>query len=171
MLATALSAVSTGSPVDAALGSTNEYSQIDRLYIGADMPTAILVRHADVTGTGDPPLNVAGQARAGELRRVLGDAGVGAIFVSPRLRTQQTAAPLAAQLGIASTVLADADATVAAIRGLPASAVALVVGHTDTLPAIASGVGSEPLPAIGATEFSRLFVLTRGRLMRLRYGA
>lgn len=34
MLATALTAVSTGYPVDAALVSTDDYSQINRLYVG-----------------------------------------------------------------------------------------------------------------------------------------
>ena len=138
---------------------------------GRCLATAVLVRHADVTGAGDPPLNAAGQARAQELRHVLGDAGVSAILVSPLQRTQLTAAPLAADLGLVPAVHADVAGAVAAIRARPASSVALVVGHTNTLPDIVAGLGGPALPAIGASDFDNLFVLSHRRLLHLRYGA
>jgi phosphohistidine phosphatase SixA len=143
------------------------------IWFGRCVPRVVLIRHADVNiGSGtDPGLNAAGVIRAEELRHVLRNAGVQAIFVSSFLRTQQTAAPLAGDLGVTPTAVADAAAAVAAIRALPSSAAALVVGHTNTLPAIATGLGAGSFPAIGATEFDRLFVLDRGRLTALRYGA
>jgi phosphohistidine phosphatase SixA len=143
------------------------------IWFGRCAPRVVLIRHADVTsGTGtDPGLNAAGVARAEELRHVLRDTGIQAIFVSPLVRTQQTAAPLAGDLGLAPTVVADADAAVSGIRALPSSAAALVIGHTNTLPAIATTLGASSFPTIGATEFDRLFVLDRGRLTALRYGA
>jgi phosphohistidine phosphatase SixA len=143
------------------------------IWFGRCVPRVVLIRHADVTPGGgtDPPLNAAGVARAEELRHVFGDTGIQAIFVSEFLRTQQTAAPLAGDLGLIPAVIADTVATVSAIRALPSSAAALVIGHTNTLPAIASGLGASSFPTIGATEFDRLFVLNRGRLTALRYGA
>ena len=101
------------------------------LWFGRCVPRIVLIRHADVTydGGSDPPLNAAGVARAEELPRVLGGAGIQAIFVSEFLRTQQTAAPLAGDLGVVPTMLADPDATVTAIRALPPSSAALVVSH------------------------------------------
>ena len=136
-------------------------------------PTTILIRHADITaGPGDDaPLNAAGKARAQELRRVLGDARIGAIFVSTFRRTQETAAPLAADLGLDPLVPRDVAATVAAIRALPADAVALVVGHTSTLAGINAGLGGPALPAIDLQEFDHLFVRGAGSIAHLRYGA
>lgn len=143
------------------------------IWFGRCVPRVVLVRHADVTSGGgtDPPLNAAGLVRAEELRHVLGDAGIQAIFVSEFLRTQQTAAPLAEDLGLTPTALADPGAIVAGIRALPSSSAALVVGHTNTLPDIATQLGAASLPAIGATEFDRLFIQDRSRVTALRYGA
>jgi broad specificity phosphatase PhoE len=135
------------------------------------VPTTILIRHADVTGVGDPPLNAAGIARAQELRHVLADSDLSAIFVTSRSRSQMTAAPIAADLGITPTVIDDAALIAEAIRAQPGSATVLVVGHTDSLPVLVTALGGPALTAIGATQFDRLFVLHRGRLTRLRYGA
>ena len=142
--------------------------------IGRCTATVVLVRHADITsvaGNPDPPLNAAGTARADALRRALADAGVGAIFVTRFQRTRQTAQPLADALGIEPAIRDDVGETVAAIREQASSSTVLVVGHTNTLPDICAGLGGPALPAIGATEFDRLFVLTRRRLTHLRYGA
>jgi len=136
-------------------------------------PTTILIRHADVTpgGGSDPPLNAKGVARAHELRHVLADARISRIFVSQFQRSQRTAEPLAADLGIVPAVVADVAGAVTAIRKLRATAVVLVVGHTTTLPDISAGLGGPAIPAIGLSEFDHLFVHARGRLTHLRYGA
>jgi phosphohistidine phosphatase SixA len=142
-------------------------------WFGRCTATGVLIRHADVNpGSGtDPPLNAAGLARAQELRHVLADTGIGAIFVTHFQRSQQTAEPLASDLTLVPAVIDDVGGVVAAIRTLPSSSVALVIGHTNTLPEISAALGGVSFPAIGATEFDRLFVLARGRLTRLRYGA
>jgi phosphohistidine phosphatase SixA len=136
-------------------------------------PTVVLVRHADVApegGNPDPPLTVAGTARAEELRHVLGDAGIAAIFHTSLQRSQQTAAPLAAALSVTPQVIDDSAGVVAALKELASSSTSLVVGHTDTLPEICASLGGPTLPPIGAKEFDRLFVLAGKRLTRLRYG-
>lgn len=135
-------------------------------------PHTILIRHADVTpgGGDDPPLNAAGTARAKQLRRVLGDARISAIFVSERQRTQQTAKPLAAHLGLSPKEIGDEAGTVAAILALPSAATVLVIGHTTTLPDICAGLGGPALPAISPTEFDHLFIQTGKRVTHLRYG-
>jgi phosphohistidine phosphatase SixA len=132
----------------------------------------MLIRHADVAGGGaDPALSAAGSARAQELRHVLRDAGLDAIYVTRWQRTQQTAAPLAADLGITPTQVDAAVDVVAAIQARPPSSAALVIGHTNTVPDIIAGLGGPAGVTIEATEFDRLFVLLRGRLSQLRYGA
>ena len=127
--------------------------------------TTVLIRHADVPpGMGpNPALSADGLARAQQLRHLLGDAGIEAIFVTSLLRTQQTAEPIAADLQITPTVIDDVDALVTAIRARPSASRVLVVGHTNTVPGVISGLGGPAIPAIGATEFDNLFVLKIGR--------
>ncbi len=146
------------------------------LEVTRSFATVVLIRHADVAGGGDDPgLSAAGQARAQELRHVLADLPIAAIFVSSTQRTKQTASPLATKLGIAPTPMGNAFGPVGpiedAIRALDASSVALVVGHTATVPQLIAELDGPPNVPIGQTEFDRLFVLCSGRLITLRYGA
>ena len=138
-----------------------------------DSPALVLIRHADVTpvaGNNDPVLNAAGQARAQALRHVLADTGVETIFVTRFQRSRSTARPVAADLGLTPSVIDEVDAVVAAIGDLPAPSVALVVGHTDTLPKIIAGLGGPAIPPIGAPEFDHLYVHDRRRFIHLHYG-
>jgi broad specificity phosphatase PhoE len=137
------------------------------------MPTAILIRHADVDadGTDNPELNAAGRVRAQELAHVLGDAGIVEVLVTSLRRSQQTAAPLAAALGVEPTVADEVDDVIAAIRARQRGDTVLVVGHTNTVPEVIDGLGGPAGVTIGADEFDRLFVLGARHLTRLRYGA
>src|SRR5205809_7384909 len=70
--------------------------------------TVILVRHAEKNiepNNPDPDLSPAGQARAQELVRMLGAAGVNAIYATNFKRTQQTVKPLADKLGVPATLV------------------------------------------------------------------
>jgi broad specificity phosphatase PhoE len=118
-----------------------------------------------------PPLNEAGVTRSSELCHVLSDAGIEAIFVTHFRRSRQTAEPLEQMLGFAAEIIDDDAAIVAAIRALAASSVSLVIGHSNTVPAIITRLGGPSLPTIPATEFDNLFVLSSQRLTHLRYGA
>lgn len=139
--------------------------------------TVILIRHADVTASPEddpaqgPPLNAAGRARAQELRHVLADAGVGTIFVTSLLRSGQTAEPIAADLNIAPTVKDAVSTVIEAIRALPEASIALVIGHSNTVPDIIAGLDGPSLAILDGMEFDNLFVLSGPRLTHLRYGA
>jgi len=103
-----------------------------------------LVRHAEKGSEGkDPPLTEAGTARAKCLAHMLADAGVTHLFATEYQRTQLTVAPLAAALGLEVVVLppADGDALVEHLDGLPPNSVAVVAGHSNTVPAIAAALG------------------------------
>lgn len=124
--------------------------------------TVILVRHAErVSMTdADSPLSETGQARARALAQLLADAGVSTIITSDRLRTQQTAAPLAQARNLRPEVLpADQlDAVIASIQARRGGTI-LVVHHSNTVPALAEKLGAA-IPAIADDEYDRVVVLT-----------
>jgi broad specificity phosphatase PhoE len=144
--------------------------------MGGSQGTVILIRHADVTPDPegqpdpDPSLNAAGCVRARELCHVLRDAGIGAIFVTHFLRSRETAKPLEEKLGIEAKCIDAVVEVVEQIRTLPTSRVALVIGHSDTVPEIIARLGGPSLPILISEEFDNLFVLSGQRLTHLRYG-
>ncbi|HEV7612862.1 MAG TPA: phosphoglycerate mutase family protein [Steroidobacteraceae bacterium] len=150
----------------------------------AGSTVVVVIRHAekDVSvSAADPPLNEAGEARAALLARMFGDAKVlgrlDAIYVSPALRNRLTAAPLAAHLGIAETVVPSDDSAALARRVLhehPGGRI-LIVGHTDTVPQIVAALSGNPkIPEIGAAEYGTMYIVTvpkigHANLVRLNY--
>jgi hypothetical protein len=74
-------------------------------------------------------------------------------------------------LGVVPRVVDAIDEVVEAIRSLPAGEVALVIGHSNTVPEIIAGLGGPSLPMLASTEFDNLFVQAGQRLTHLRYGA
>ena len=150
-----------------------------------EMPTVILVRHAEKADdhATDPVLSPAGIARAEVLAATLKDAGVSAIITTPLKRTILTAQPLAKARGITPQVMPIArdgvaqhvQAVVAAIRKFGAGDVVLVVGHSNTVPAIIAALGGPAMPVICESDYANLFVLTADvaggvRLIRAKYG-
>lgn len=126
--------------------------------------TIMLVRHAEKAGdNGDVPLTPAGAQRAQELARVLGEAGIEAIYTSQYIRNIETARPLAGKLNLTPTVIDadDVEGLVTRLRKTGAGSAALVVGHSDTLPIIAEKLGVR-IKALEHTEYDRLVVVTFG---------
>ena len=143
----------------------------------AQSPTVLyLVRHAEkVDNSANPDLSEAGKARATELVRVLGDAGVSRVFSTDYTRTRETARPVAEASGV-PVELYDPRALPAAaamLKGIAGRV--LVVGHSNTTPALVQALGGDPGPAIDESEYDRLYILTvvPGQpvvTVRLRYG-
>lgn len=145
--------------------------------------TVILVRHAEKiadTMHGDVPLSEAGQLRARELARVLGGAGITAIYTTPYARTRQTAAPVAEALKL-QPVEVKSGATYAAemaaiVRERHAGGTVLVVGHSNTTQQVIRALGIADPPPIADPQYDDLFIVTMAagsepRLLSLRYGA
>jgi len=126
--------------------------------------TVIIVRHAERAGGNDPSVSIteAGRCRAAVLAGMLSGAKVRTIYTTELARTQQTAAPLALRLSIKPEVVPakDIDALVAKLRARTEEGAVLVVGHSNTLPAIVERLTGETEPAIGESEYDRMFVLT-----------
>lgn len=145
------------------------------------MTTIILVRHAEKNiepSNSDPDLSSAGQARAQELARMFGDAGIKAIYATQYKRTQQTVKPLADKLGLALTAV-DAKNTAELVRQIRAQHngdVVFVAGHNNTVPEIIGALGGPQLPIIPETEFDNLYIVTiyrvgKAKVLKMKYGS
>ena len=141
--------------------------------------TVILVRHGEkATSDPDTLLSDAGSARAKELARVLGAAGVTAIYTTQFQRTKLTAKPLADALKL-EPVVVNSGATFVKdlakrIREQHEGGVVVVVGHSNTTADLARELGATKVPAIPETQFDDLFIVTLGEqvtFVPLRYGA
>jgi len=139
--------------------------------------TVVLVRHAEKmpVPADDPPLSPAGAYRAKALAGWVADSDLASIYVSEFLRTRQTAEPVAANSGVEIVEMSadDVAGLARAIRSHRGETV-LVVGHSNTLPAVIEALGGGRVE-ISENDFSRLFVLTDSPLTRttvlaLRYG-
>ncbi len=111
----------------------------------------------------DPPLSPAGEERAAKLAAMLKDARVQAIFVTEYRRTQDTAKPLAAKLGQEPRKYAasDTNGLVRELRGRHADDIVLVVGHSNTLPALIKMLGGGDV-SIADNEYDSLFIIVPG---------
>ena len=134
----------------------------------------ILVRHAERQSSGtDPSLTAAGKRRAALLATMFAGAGVTAIFTSAAGRTKQTAAPLAAKVGVAPRQVDDSIAA-ARVQILAGGACVVVVGHSDTVPEFIEALGGPADVVIDDHEFDRMFALTlkppaAASLLQFRY--
>jgi broad specificity phosphatase PhoE len=149
-----------------------------------DVKTVILVRHAEKAAApaADPPLTEAGAARAVALRDALAGAGVQYILSTPTLRTTTTARPLAESLGLRvettappRAVAAHAAEVAAAVRARSEHTI-VVVGHSNTLPAILAALGGPRIADLCDGEYDQLFILRLDgsaptSVVRARYGA
>ena len=149
----------------------------------APATVVLVVRHAErAPGSGDPPISEAGQARALALAEIGKVTGVSVIITTQLQRTRQTAAPLAEALGIAAEVVTTQSdvpkhaADVAAAVRRHAGKTVLVVGHSNTVPAIVAALGGTKVPDLCDPEYDALFTLVLDaegavRTVRTRFGA
>jgi phosphohistidine phosphatase SixA len=143
--------------------------------------TVLVVRHADIdlSSPGAPPpgpaLTEAGRERSSLLARALADAGIATIVVSRYRRTRETAAPLAAEVGLDPDVVDQPATRAADILAGELGAVLLVVGHSDTIPELIETLGAGTVPAIEQDEFDNLYVVAisgpTSTVLHLHYGA
>jgi broad specificity phosphatase PhoE len=121
-----------------------------------------LVRHAEKAGDDlESPLTTAGAERAQALAQLLEKSGIKAIYTSEFRRTKETAAPLAAKLGITtiSKPAANPDAVLADISANHAGDIVLIVGHSTSVPALLKKWDPTADVQIGECEFDNIFVL------------
>ncbi len=137
--------------------------------------TVILVRHAekeaDPENPRDPLLSEVGSKRAESLAELLGHADVSHLFSSEFQRTKLTLAPLAAKHKLMAQVIPAGDGAkqIAELKELAPGSVAVVAGHSNTVPALVAGLGGQAKnlvdhPRYGKmlkdSEYGRVFVVT-----------
>lgn len=140
----------------------------------------VLVRHAEKAPEPgpDPALSAAGSERAQALSRALAALPLREALVSTYRRTTDTAAPTAKAHGLNPRPVdggaGHAAAVVDAVTAVSGGAM-LIVGHSNTLPAILEALGGPRLPDLEHCEFDVLWILdlrdTNPGLIRARYGA
>jgi len=127
----------------------------------AEAPAALevwLVRHAEkVDDSADPPLSPEGEARARHLAELLADAGIDAVHSTDYQRTRDTAGPVAEALGL-EVELYDPRDPEGFLDGLrQRGGTHLVVGHSNTTPALVEALGGDPGSPIDESEYDRLY--------------
>ncbi|MDF1502905.1 histidine phosphatase family protein, partial [Roseisolibacter sp. H3M3-2] len=141
----------------------------------------VLVRHAEKAAVpgDDPPLSEIGTARAEALRAALADAGVRHVVATARRRTSDTAKPLSDALGLTPELVPlqgnHVQAVADAVRRRRGEVV-LVVGHSNTIPAIIGALGGPKMRDLCDPQYAQLFVLElpaagAPRLVRGQFGA
>jgi len=135
--------------------------------LSAQPSLVVLVRHGEKqpTPTDDPSLSEAGMARATALGVALAHVTPGTIIVSTRKRTVETAAAVIAATLLTPTVISLDGGGATHIRAVAdavrqAKGVVLVVGHSNTVPAIVAALGGPKLPDICDASYATLFLLT-----------
>ena len=130
--------------------------------------TVIIVRHAEkADASADPVLSAAGEARANALAVALSASNLTHVFVTPLQRTRMTADLTARAHAITPEVVSLENGTEAhvrridqSIRALPAEAVVLVVGHSNTVPLIADALGEIGPAAMSDCEYDRMTIIS-----------
>jgi phosphohistidine phosphatase SixA len=132
--------------------------------------TVFLLRHAetaaDTRTDRDPALSDAGVRRSEAVARLLGEVGVTRLYCSEFRRTRDTLAPLAEKTGLEVKTIgaADASSLLDELRGLPPGAVAVVAGHSNTVPSLVEALSGAPVSglergAIAHDQHDRLFLV------------
>jgi broad specificity phosphatase PhoE len=144
-----------------------------------EITTILLVRHAEKTTVpaDNPVLNEQGKSRAEDLIRILGNAGIQAIYTSQYDRTRLTAEPIAKNLSITIRQI-DAQKTPELVKEVLSKnkgQTVLIVGHSNSIPEIIQAFGGPAMDEIDETQYDNLFVLTLcnsgARLLKLKYGS
>ncbi len=139
----------------------------------------IVIRHAEKISGSDERLSDAGHARAARLAAMLKDAGVTAIYSTDTERTRDTVKPLADLLKLPVQIYdvgsqkVDAKGFALRMRQQHLDQIVLIVGHSNTVPALIRALGCQETVTIGPDEYDNLFiVIPHGKtasLVRLRY--
>lgn len=126
--------------------------------------TFYVMRHLHTPeGVQDPDLTPEGQRNAALLANWFGEAPPAAIFVSNTKRAQQTAAPLAARLGLTPRIYDPRDTSFLITEIMKEPPPVLVVGHSNTVPDIVQGLSGRRSEQLTHEDFGDIWVISGDR--------
>lgn len=143
-------------------GPASAHAQLGSPVDDMASPTVVyLVRHAETEpdGTADPPLSAEGRERAARLVRMVAGAGVTAVHSTPYRRTRGTAERVGAALGLTVQEYDPSDLEAFAKGLMEQGGRHLVVGHSNTTPALVRVLGGDPVGPIPEDDYGRVYVL------------
>jgi phosphohistidine phosphatase SixA len=129
--------------------------------------TIYIIRHAEKDTGSDPRLSAAGLQRAGDLYRLLADKGIGRIYQTKYRRSFMTGDSLRIY-GRIDTAFYRPDTTGTGLQESmelhhDQSQAILVIGHSNTVPAIIRSFGVTNFPAkdLPDSEYNKIYILSR----------
>jgi broad specificity phosphatase PhoE len=126
--------------------------------------TFYVMRHLHTPeGTADPDLTSEGQRHAELLANWFGDNPPAAIFVSNTKRAQQTAAPLAARLGLTPRIYDPHDTRFLVTEIMKEPPPVLIVGHSNTVPDIVQALSGRRTEALTHEDFGDIWMIRGDR--------
>jgi broad specificity phosphatase PhoE len=130
------------------------------------------MRHLQKGSGEDPPLSAEGTANANRLIGFFRADPPQAIFVSTARRARETAAPLAAALGLTAIPYDPRDSSGLASPVAATKGTILIVGHSNTVPGIIQELGGAAPPPLAETDYGDIWKISGAdrRVTRLRLG-
>ena len=138
----------------------------------------ILVRHAETAGGGsNPDLSTAGLLRAEELKRVLEQVSIAAVYSTNFRRTRNTAMAVANDQSLSVITYDPFNLTelVSNVLAEHLGKTVLVVGHSNTTPSLINELlGENQFQTLGENEYDNLFIVSKyndhADVKHLKYG-
>lgn len=142
-----------------------------------NVSTYILVRHAEKDYGDNPILTPEGEARAEKLKFMLERVDLDAIYSTNTKRTMSTAMPTAEfhDLKIMEYQALELNLLTSKLRGKHRGETVLVVGHSNTTPAVASLLDkNEDYPRFSELDYTNYYVVTippkgKARVLKMRF--
>lgn len=132
-------------------------------------PSWYVMRHLQKGEGQDPALSAEGARNAQALAARFEEDRPGAIYVSTTRRARETAAPLAARLGLGVKDYDPRDTAGLVARVRAEAGTVLVVGHSNTVPEIVAQLGGARPPDLAETDYGDIFRVRRdGTVERTR---
>jgi broad specificity phosphatase PhoE len=129
------------------------------------------MRHLQKADGPDPGLSGEGRAGAERLAGWFGDEPPAAVYVSTTRRARETAAPLAARLGLTPKEYDPSDTPGLIARVRAEAGPVLIVGHSNTVPEIVERLGGTRPADLGEGDYGDVWLVWRdGRTERRRVG-
>jgi broad specificity phosphatase PhoE len=132
-------------------------------------PSYYVMRHLNtIPGQTDPDITAEGQRLAALMPGFFEADPPSVIYVSSTKRAQQTAAPLAAALGITPKVYDPADTASLVQRVMAEIGTVLIVGHSNTVPDIVQQLGGARPDPINHDQFGDIWAVSGVKRNTLR---